>query len=229
MPLARRSSPPRALEDRLGLDHVVLDPAGHADDLVDPAYAVLVDAEVDDEVDAGAPPSGRRSGPRCSRPRAAAACTSSPAPRARSWRGCVHMPGSPALRASSRSRHSSARTSPTMIRLGRIRRLSLTRSRSRISPVPSSPDCRVCSGTQSGCGKRSSKTSSARDHPLAAGDRRGQAVEHRGLAGLGAAGDQDVEAGADRGLEERRGRAASGCRARPGRGAGPRGARTCGC
>ena len=73
----------------------------------------------------------------------------------------VHMPGSPALSASSRSRHSSARTSPTMIRLGRIRRLSLTRSRSAISPVPSRPDCRVCIGTQSGCGNRSSKTSSA--------------------------------------------------------------------
>lgn len=73
----------------------------------------------------------------------------------------VHIPGSPALRASSRSRHSSARTSPTMIRLGRIRRLSLTRSRSRISPVPSSPHWRVCSGTQSGWTKRSSKTSSA--------------------------------------------------------------------
>ena len=129
----------------------------------------------------------------------------------------VHMPGSPALRASSRSRHSSARTSPTMIRLGRIRRLSLTRSRSRISPVPSSPDCRVCSGTQSGWGKRSSKTSSAETTRSPPGDRRGQAVEHRGLAGLGAAGDQDVEAGAHRGLEERRRRAASGCPARPGR------------
>ena len=55
-----------------------------------------------------------------------------------------------------------------------------------------------------------------RHDPLAAGDRGGQAVEHRGLAGLGAAGDQDVEAGAHRRLEEpRRGRA-SGCRARPG-------------
>ena len=73
----------------------------------------------------------------------------------------VHMPGTPALRASRRSRHSSARTSPTMIRLGRIRRLSLTRSRSRISPVPSNPLWRVCIATQSGWGKRSSKTSSA--------------------------------------------------------------------
>ena len=45
-----------------------------------------------------------------------------------------------------------------------------------------------------------------RHDPVAAGDRRGQAVEHRGLAGLGPAGDEDVEAGAHRGLEERRGR-----------------------
>ena len=73
----------------------------------------------------------------------------------------VHMPGTPALSASSRSRHSSARTSPTRIRLGRMRRLSLTRSRSLTSPVPSNPLCRVCMATQSGWGKRSSKTSSA--------------------------------------------------------------------
>src|SRR3546814_10202009 len=38
-------------EDRLGLDDVVLHPTGHGDDLVDAAYAVLVDAEVHDEVD----------------------------------------------------------------------------------------------------------------------------------------------------------------------------------
>ena len=73
----------------------------------------------------------------------------------------VHMPGRPALSASRRSMHSSARTSPTITRLGRIRRLSLTRSRRVISPVPSSPDCLVCNATQSGCGNLSSKTSSA--------------------------------------------------------------------
>lgn len=41
------------------------------------------------------------------------------------------------------------------------------------------------------------------DDPLAAGHRGGEAVEHRGLAGLRAAGHQDVEAGLDRALEER--------------------------
>jgi len=34
----------------LGLDDVVLDPARHGDDLVDPAYGVGVDAEVHDQV-----------------------------------------------------------------------------------------------------------------------------------------------------------------------------------
>ena len=71
------------------------------------------------------------------------------------------MPGSPELSASRRSRHSSARTSPTMMREGRMRRLSLTRSRSLISPVPSRPFWRVCNATQSGWLKRNSKTSSA--------------------------------------------------------------------
>ncbi len=42
-----------AHEDRLGLDDVVLDAAGDPHDLVDAAYAVLVDAEVQHEVDAG--------------------------------------------------------------------------------------------------------------------------------------------------------------------------------
>ena len=68
----------------------------------------------------------------------------------------VHIPGNPALRASSRSRHSSARTSPTITRDGRIRSDSFTRSRSRTSPVPSSPCCLVWSATQSGWVKRSS-------------------------------------------------------------------------
>ena len=45
--------------------------------------------------------------------------------------------------------------SPTITRDGRIRRLSLTRSRNLISPVPSSPCCRVCMATQSGWLKRS--------------------------------------------------------------------------
>ena len=49
----------------------------------------------------------------------------------------VHMPGSPLLSAMSRSRLSAWRTSPTMIREGRMRSASLTRRRSGTSPVPS--------------------------------------------------------------------------------------------
>ena len=50
-----------------------------------------------------------------------------------------------------------------------------------------------------------------RHDPLVVGDERREDVEHRRLAGAGAAGDEDVEAGLHAGLEElehlRRGRA----------------------
>ena len=49
----------------------------------------------------------------------------------------VHMPGTPELRAMSRSRDSAWRTSPTMIREGRMRSASLTSRRRGTSPVPS--------------------------------------------------------------------------------------------
>jgi hypothetical protein len=48
-----------------------------------------------------------------------------------------------------------------MMRDGRIRSASLTRSRRTTAPVPSSPLCRVCMATQSACRKSSSNTSSA--------------------------------------------------------------------
>jgi len=70
------------------------------------------------------------------------------------------MRGSPALRAIRRSKASSARTSPTSKRSGRIRSASITSLRSRTSPVPSSDGCRHCIGTQSGSGTLTSKTSS---------------------------------------------------------------------
>ena len=59
-----------------------------------------------------------------------------------------------------RSRLSAWRTSPTMIRDGRMRSASLTRRRSGMSPVPSSDGCRHCIDATSRCGIRSSKTSS---------------------------------------------------------------------
>ncbi len=70
------------------------------------------------------------------------------------------MRGSPEFSAISRSKASSARTSPTMRRSGRIRSASVTSRRSRTSPVPSRLDCRHCSATQSGSGTLTSKTSS---------------------------------------------------------------------
>ena len=51
----------------------------------------------------------------------------------------VPMPGSPLLSASSRSRLSPCRTSPTTSRDGRMRNASLTSRRRAISPVPSRP------------------------------------------------------------------------------------------
>ncbi len=72
----------------------------------------------------------------------------------------VAMPGRPLLRAISRSRLSAWRTSPTTIREGRMRRASLTRRRSGISPVPSSEDWRHCMAATSRSGSWSSNTSS---------------------------------------------------------------------
>src|SRR4029077_16543059 len=48
---AQLAAPP--LGDGLRLADVLLPPARHADDLVDPAYADLVDTQVDDQVDRG--------------------------------------------------------------------------------------------------------------------------------------------------------------------------------
>ena len=130
---------------------------------------------------------------------------------------------------SSRSRHSSCRTSPTMRRDGRIRSASLTRRRSGISPVPSRFGCRVCIATTSGSRTCSSKTSSTVTTRSRRRDRAAQRVEHRGLARLRAAGDEDVQAGDHGRLEEARG--VRGDRADRGRArrASAGSAETCGC
>ena len=70
------------------------------------------------------------------------------------------MPGTPALRATSRSSASGPRTSPTIRHSGRMRKDSRTRSRSVISPVPSAAAGRVCMATWSQFASPSSKTSS---------------------------------------------------------------------
>ena len=70
------------------------------------------------------------------------------------------MPGRPEFKAISKSKASASRTSPTIIREGLIRRDSLIKRRSGISPSPCRFALRVCICTTSGnCGE-SSKTSS---------------------------------------------------------------------
>src|SRR5690349_15003847 len=49
-PDAAAERAPAELEDRLGLDDVLLDPPGHPDDLGHPTMAAVVDLDVDDEV-----------------------------------------------------------------------------------------------------------------------------------------------------------------------------------
>lgn len=72
----------------------------------------------------------------------------------------VHMPGRPLFRAMRRSRLSAWRTSPTMMREGRIRSASFTRRLRGTSPVPSRLGCRHCIDATSRRGIFSSKTSS---------------------------------------------------------------------
>src|SRR3954452_11953452 len=52
-PLAAHQPVAAALEDRLGLDHVALDPSGHRDDLLHPAYPVGPDGQMHYQVDRG--------------------------------------------------------------------------------------------------------------------------------------------------------------------------------
>src|SRR6266567_662652 len=92
-------------------------------------------------------------------------------------------PSWPVFIACSRSKASAPRTSPTMIRSGRMRRQLRTRSRMVTWPSPSRFGGRV-----------SSRTTFAGDDPLAVLDEAGQHVEQGGLAGAGPAGDHRVDA-----------------------------------
>ena len=140
------------------------------------------------------------------------------------------MPGSPLFKAMSRSRHSSWRTSPTMMRSGRIRSASLTRRRSRTSPVPSRLGCRVCIATTSGSGTLELEDLLAGDDPLAGGNRAARQLSRVVLPGLGAAGDDDVEAGEPPRPRGSRPPSGSSCRApTSSSSAAARDARTCGC
>src|SRR3954469_25664073 len=52
-PLAAHQPVAAALEDRLGLDHVALDPSGHRDDLLHPTYPIGADGQMHHQVDGG--------------------------------------------------------------------------------------------------------------------------------------------------------------------------------
>ena len=114
----------------------------------------------------------------------------------------VHMPGRPEFSAMSRSRLSSWRTSPTMMRDGRIRSASLTSRRSLISPVPFEAGLPALHRHHVGQRDLELEDLLAGHHPLPGRDRGGQAVQQRGLAGLGAAGHEHVEPAGDGRLEE---------------------------
>ena len=105
----------------------------------------------------------------------------SSSPRGRcSWPGACRGPRSP-------------RTSPTMIRSGRMRSAFLTRSRLAISPSPSMLAGRVSSRTT--CALLQPKLGGVLDgdDALVVGDERRERVQQRRLAGAGAAADEDVE------------------------------------
>ncbi len=116
----------------------------------------------------------------------------------------VARPGSPALRASSRSRHSADRTSPTIIRVGRIRSASRTRSRKRDLARALQALLPGLHRHPVGVGEAQLEDLLGTDHPVTTGDRRGEAVQERGLPCLGAAGDHDVQPRQHGGLEEPR-------------------------
>ena len=101
------------------------------------------------------------------------------------------------------------RTSPTMIRSGRMRSELRTRSRIEISPRPSTLDGRASSVTTCGCCRRSSALSSTVMMRSVARHGGRQRVEQRRLARAGAAGDDDVQPRLDQRAQQRDRRRAS--------------------
>ena len=174
-------------ENVLELDDVAFDPSWNCNDLTYPAAPRRVGLRVHHDVDRGRQPSARRT-----------ACpTFSPASSGRvhslvtasraelAW--SEHMPGKPLFSAISRSRHSASRTSPTMMRDGRMRSASLTSRRSRISPVPSRLGWRRLHRDDVGQREAELEDLLDGDDPLLGRDGGGQAVQHRRLARLRAA------------------------------------------
>ena len=104
-------------------------------------------------------------------------------------------PSWPVLSAWSMSSVSPPRTSPTMMRSGRMRSELRTRSRIVTSPRPSTLGGRASSVTTCGCCSRSSALSSTVMIRSPGGHRGRERVEQRRLARAGAARDHDVELG----------------------------------
>ena len=121
-------------------------------------------------------------------------------------------PSWPVFIAWSMSSASPPRHSPTMMRSGRMRRALRTRSRMATWPLPSMFGGRVSSRTTWSWWSWSSTASSMVTMRSSSGMNDGQDVQQRGLAGAGAAGDQDVQPAADAGLEELARSAGSSCR-----------------
>jgi hypothetical protein len=207
-PVGPNQLPLPADEDIRDLDDIAFHPARQRDDLAHPAYAIAVQDDVHHDVntagDVGTTNDELTLSP-ASKGSVHILVTASRALLA--W--IVHIPGRPELSAISRSRLSAWRTSPTMIRDGRIRRASLTRRRSGISPVPSRLGCRHCIDTTSRSGTLSSKTSSqvmTRSRPGSAAARQLSSVvlpawvppATRMFSPLAAAAARNVAAGAVR-------------------------------
>ena len=159
--------------------------------------------DLDDQVDRRRDLLADRRAPGCSGWPSPPSCRGDTARRAGCWRGSVvRLPSWPVFIACSMSSASSPRTSPTMMRSGRIRRALTTSSRCadralafdvrrpRLQPddvaLPQHQFGRVLD----------------RDDALVVGDEARQHVQQRRLAGAGAARHDDVQAAGDRGLQE---------------------------
>ena len=121
-------------------------------------------------------------------------------------------PSWPVVIACSMSKASSPRTSPTMMRSGRMRSAFLTSSRWRISPRPSILGGRVSRRPTCGCCSCSSAASSMVIRRSLSRDVAGQRIQECGLAAAGAAGDEDREARLARPRQHLRHRLRSACR-----------------
>ena len=105
----------------------------------------------------------------------------------------VSDPSWPVFIAWSMSSVSAPRTSPTMIRSGRMRSALRTRSRMRTSPSPSTFGGRDSSETTCRCSSRSSAASSTVTIRSVAGNVGRDGVQQCRLTGACTAGDEDVE------------------------------------